>query len=383
MKEKNKLKIGFVTSSISYHGGWDTLSRGIVGAVAKKHDVIVLTARGTTSEKTSYPLYSVLPKKYFSFSIFNQIRIFFLCLWYFRDCDLIHGLIEPLSPGAALASAVLRVPFFMTLAGTYCVIPKAGGISGFIKRQMMKAMYRRASFIATGSKQNIERIEEVMPLGGRWQFVPFGVDPEKFVVTKQFEPSPYPFLMSVGAVKERKGADYVVRALGLLKDEFPTLRYKIAGDTSQRPQFVEKIKQLAQENGIAERVEVLGRVKDDDLIRLYSTCSAFVLAAQTIDGMFEGFPMVFYEAHSLGAPVVSTYGFGSEYVIKNGYNGFLVPQDNYVDLAEAIKKIVGNPTLRTEMSKHAIEEAHKHSWDDIAVHYLDAYDRFVTKNNAR
>jgi glycosyltransferase involved in cell wall biosynthesis len=88
--------------------------------------------------------------------------------------------------------------------------------------------------------------------------------------------------------------------------------------------------------------------------------------------------MVFYEAHSLGAPVVSTYGFGSEYVIKNGHNGFLVPQDNHVEVADAIRKIVSNPTLRENMSKNGREEARKHSWDDIGVHYLAAYDEIMS-----
>ncbi len=375
--ENKRLKIGCVTSSISYYGGWDTLSKGIIGAVAKKHDVIVLTAKGYKNDPVSYPTYSVLPHKYVSFGLGNQIRVFLNCMRYFRNCDAVHAFIEPFTPGAALASKMLGIPLFITLAGTYCVIPKNGGLRGFVKRAMMKFMYRQARFIATGSYKNIELIEEVMSLGNKWQFVPFGVDPEKFRITKTYEPSPYPFLFTVGEVKERKGADYVIKALAILKDEFPTLRYKIAGNDKTKPQFVEGLKKLIAEKGLEGRVEFLGRVSEDDLSRYYSTCTAFVLAAQTIEGAFEGFPMVFYESHSYGAPLIATEGYGSEYVIKDGYNGFLVPQDNVEELAVAIRKIVGNPALRGEMSKNAIAEAKKHSWDAIGTHYLDAYSKLI------
>lgn len=381
MQDK-KLTIGCVTSSVSYHGGWDTLSKGIIGAVAKRHDVIVLTAKGEKNDEVSYPVHSVLPANYIKFHLRNQLGVFIQCLKFFRKCDAIHTFIEPYTPGAALASKVLGIPLFITIAGTYCVIPKAGGLRGLVKRTIMKFMYRQAVFIATGSHRNIELIEEVMPLGKRWKFVPFGVDPEKFKKTREYEKPKHPFILTVGAVKPRKGQDYTIKALALLKDEFPDLRYKIGGGYDPTYPFIKEIKSLIENEGLEGRVEILGRVSDEDVLEFYSTCAVFVLAAQTVEGSFEGFPMVFYEAHSMGAPVISTYGFGSEYVIKNGENGFLVPQENVTELADAIRKIVGNPELREKMSRRGLEEAHRHSWDDIGRYYLEAYDEHVGKRHA-
>lgn len=371
------MKIGYVTSSISYHGGWDTLSKGIVTAVSKHYDVKVLTAQGEVNDTAPYPIFSVLPKKYTSFGLLNQTRVFLSCLRHLRDRDAIHVLIEPFGPGAALASKVLGIPLFITLAGTYCVIPKAGGIRGFVKRVIMKFMYNQASFIATGSLKNIELIEEVVSIESKWKFVPFGVDPDKFKNDKSYPPPVHPFIFTVGAVKERKGADYVIRALTLIKDEFPNLHYKIAGSDKQKPGFVSYLKDLIKEKGLEDRVEILGRTPDEKLLEYYATCEVFVLAAQTINGAFEGFPMVFYEAHALGAPIITTSGFGSEYVIKDGYNGFLIPQGDYEELADAIRKIVGNPTLRKEMSEHGREEASQHTWDKISEHYVRAYEALV------
>lgn len=378
VKNSNQLTIGCVTSSISYHGGWDTLCKGIVTAVAKHHDVVVLSARDAHNDSVPYVVHNVLPPNYITYSVLNQIKVFFWCLRYFRGCDVIHSFIEPYTPGAALAAKVLRKPFVVTIAATYAIIPKGNSLRQIVKRMMMKFMYRTAFCIATGSTQNIELIEEVMPLHNKWKLIPFGVDPEKYKDDTVYPAPQNPFILTVGAVKPRKGTLYTVRALALLKDEFPTLEYKIGGSYHETL-YTEELRDEIEKHGLDGRVTLLGRVDDEKLLELYSTCSAFVLAAQTVDGSREGFPMVFYEAHSLGAPVISTYGFGSEYVIKNEWNGFLVPQNDHVALAGAIRKIVSDTTLRAEMSRHAREEAEKHSWDGIVKHYLQVYEDAIKK----
>jgi len=365
--------IGCVTSSVSYHGGWDTLSKGIIGAIAKHHNVVTLTAEDAENDDVPYTVHKVLPKKYITYSLWNQILVFFASLKYFKECDAIHTFVEPYTPGAALAAKVLGKPLFITIAATYAIIPKGNKPRQILKRIMMKFMYQQAVFIATGSYQNIELIEEVISLQNKWKFVPFGVDPEKYRILKTYSPPLHPFLFSVGAIKPRKGMLYVVRALALLRDEFPTLTYKVGGTVREEAPYVQELRQEIEKYGLDDRVEFLGRISDEILLELYATCTVFVLPAQTVDGSREGFPMVFYEAHSMGAPVISTYGFGSEYVIKNGHNGFLIKQGDAAELAEAIRKIVSNPELRTLMSQNAREEAKKHSWDDIAKHYLQAY----------
>jgi glycosyltransferase involved in cell wall biosynthesis len=239
----------------------------------------------------------------------------------------------------------------------------------------MVFMYRRASFIATGSRQNIELIEREVSLAGKWEFVPFGVDLEKFTPRDGVSAPEHPFLLTVGSLKPRKGADYVIRALALIKDDVPDLHYYIVGSFDERNGFICQLQQLATENGLQERVHLLGRVSDEALRDMYQTCAVFVLAAQTVGGSFEGFPMVYYESQALGAPVIGTSGYGSDYIIHDGENGFLIPQENVTRLADAIRRIATDGVLRERMSVRARQEARRHSWSVIAKHYLVAYGR--------
>jgi len=373
-----RLKIGYVTSSLSSHGGWDRYSKGIIESTAKEVDAVVLIKKNGNNESEGLDVKKVLSIKDNTFNLKTQLYVFFSSLKYFRDCDGIHAMMEPFAPGAALASIFLRVPFFLTIAGTYSVPPKGYSPKNFIKRQMMKFMYKRASLVATGSLKNIELIEQAVKLKF-WKFIPFGVDPKIFYKMENVKKAAPPFIFTVGGVKPRKGADITIQALALLKDEFPDLHYKIVGETKSAEGFMKHLKELIQKHGLENRVHFVGRVTDDQLRELYNQCSIMVLAAQTRGGAFEGFPMVYYEAQACGAPVVATHGFGSEYVVKDEYNGFLVDENDIEGTSEAIRKILGNPALHKEMIKNSIIEAGKNTWDHTAKFYLDIYDRVIDK----
>lgn len=367
--------IGYVTTGLTGRGGMDRFSKGMMEAMSVRADVAgvtVLTSAGAKNDTQIKHLYAELPDET-SYGLREQWQIFRACMRRLRSCDVIHCVIEPFGPGAALASLILRKRFVLTIAATYAVPPRGLSPRAIVKRAMMRFMYRRAACVASGSRGTIERIEEVFPVPN-WQFVPFGADYAHFS-SRNSVPSPArPFLLTVGGVKPRKGADMVIRALAKLT-EFPELEYRIVGSVDKFQKYVDELKRLAREQGVADRVHFLGRVSDEELLTLYAQCRMFVLAAQTREGSFEGFPMVFYEAHAGGAPIVSTNGFGSEYVVKDGYNGYLVPQDNAEALADAIRKIHGSDVLRAQMSENARREAQKHDWPHIAERYAQIYAR--------
>jgi glycosyltransferase involved in cell wall biosynthesis len=366
------MKIGFITTSLSSAGGWDSCSRGVIPAIARKHDVVVLTQVGAKNDPFDFPVYKVIPKN-IRYQLRTQLGVFLGAMKYFRGCDVVHVMMEPYAPGLALAAKLLRAKFYITVAGTYAVPPEGYMPKAFLKRQMMRFMYNTSSSLASGSERTVEYAEKVF---GEltWKFIPNGVDPELFYKDENLKKPEKPFILTVGEVKPRKGADITIEALAKIKDKFPNLGYKIVGNTG-KSEFVAKLKELAKEKGLENKVELLGRISDVELRNLYNQCTIFILAAQTRDGSFEGFPMVFYEAQGCGAPIISTYGFGSEYVVKNGYNGFLVPEDDMKGLAEAIEKIAGNPELQKELHKNSLIEAEKHTWDATADKYINMYQK--------
>jgi len=374
------LSIGLVTTGLSNAGGMYRVSKEMVKQFVLRKDVkdvtVVVRADLPSDPIEGAVLHPALgPVNY---SLLTQWRVFIACMRYLRHCDFIHCLIEPYGPGAALAALILRKPFFISVIGTYSKPPKGSSPHDTIKRLLMRFMYRRAEMLLTMAEHNIRVINEVMTVNN-WTFMPNGADLAGFPMPASYAPPAEPFILTVGALKPRKGQDTTVKALALLKDRFPTLRYLIVGRADGFSSFVGRIKAVAEEGGVADRVVFTGRIDDEELIRLYQTCSAFVLAAREVDGSFEGFPTVFYEAHGCGAPVISTYGFSSEYAIKEGYNGFLVQPDDPAALADAIANIVADGALRVQLGKNGRKEAELHSWDHIAAKHIEVYQRGVQK----
>ena len=67
----------------------------------------------------------------------------------------------------------------------------------------------------------------------------------------------------------------------------------------------------------------------------------------------EGMPMSLMEAMSVGRPIIATDIPGCREVVKDGWNGFLVPPRNSVLLAEAIIKLAESKETMTLFGEHS------------------------------
>jgi phosphatidylinositol alpha-1,6-mannosyltransferase len=237
-------------------------------------------------------------------------------------------------------------------------------------RFLLRFAYKVAAHTTTGSFGTEQKVKAAGVVLAGCRFIPNGVDEKIF----HFDQVPREdFFMTVGEIKPRKGADLGVKALALLAEEFPALTYKIVGSYKENP-FVDTIRALAKEAGVSDRVVFTGRIDDRELVSLYNRCRAFVLAARDAAGSFEGFPMVYYEANRCGAPVITTTGFGSEYAIKPGVNGFLVDPEDAPAIADALRRILTDKNLAQQLTQGALNESGKHTWGQLAPSIVAFYN---------
>jgi glycosyltransferase involved in cell wall biosynthesis len=87
---------------------------------------------------------------------------------------------------------------------------------------------------------------------------------------------------------------------------------------------------------------------------LYLHSDVFVLPSMVAsNGDRDGIPNVLLEAMSVGVPVVSTPVSGIPEVIRNGFNGLLVPERDSVTLANAVLQLLGDMPLRNMLVENA------------------------------
>lgn len=175
---------------------------------------------------------------------------------------------------------------------------------------------------------------------------------------------PYRILF-LGDLIPHKGVFELLAATALLRPSFPAIKMVFGGTGD-----LESLKTKAQELGISENIEFLGWVESDRKIQELARASIFASPAYA-----EGLPMAMLEAMSAGKAVVVTPVGGIPEVIKDGENGLLVPIKNAEALAQALKRLLENPTLQKNLGIKARETIAEHYSSDIVLSKLSVlYD---------
>ena len=127
-------------------------------------------------------------------------------------------------------------------------------------------------------------------------------------------------ILTVGRLVEKKGTEYLLRAMAEVNKTVSGCKLLVCGDGPLK----NKLEKLATELKLNESVEFVGWKSKDELQKLYSQASMFVLPSVTAsDGDCEGLGMVFLEAMTHSLPVIGTYHGGIPDLINDKENGLL------------------------------------------------------------
>ncbi len=337
------MKICYLTDNIDPSHGGGRYASDLISAVKKAGcDVVVLKAGGNL--------------------FLNAARI----RKYIKDCDIIHAIDGyPYGVVAALANIGLNKKLVITIQGTYAIAP----LYSFGKAALVKWAYKRADKIISISRYTKEEFLKKVR-GKEIIIINHGIDFKKFYRMPSY--SPENFILSVGALKFRKGYQISILAFAEAKRELPDLKYKIIGSQKDKIYF-DELKNLAAQHRVDKDIEFLTGLGDEELSDFYGRAKLFILTSINENHHFEGFGLVFLEAAAAGLPVIGTLDNGIEDAVKNGYNGLLAPQNDVKATAKAIIDMLKDEKLRKEMSLNSITWAKDHDWEKVVVKYIKVY----------
>lgn len=205
----------------------------------------------------------------------------------------------------------------------------------------------------------------VIPWGPPRGAVNLGRKPEG---PRRESPDGLPVVLMVGRLIERKGVPVLVRAAKRLRG---AARVVVVGDGEYRPVIEAEIKR----RGVADVVELAGRVSNEDLSDLYARCAVFCLPA-VVDsrGETEGLGVVLIEAMSHGKPVVASRLGGIVDAVEDGKTGILVPPDDPDILTDALLRVIRDRDLAARLGEAGRERAKKtFSWAEISRRHVEVY----------
>jgi glycosyltransferase involved in cell wall biosynthesis len=103
----------------------------------------------------------------------------------------------------------------------------------------------------------------------------------------------------------------------------------------------------------------------------FSTADVFVLPS-----LAEGSAEVTYETLAAGVPVITTASAGS--VVRDGIEGFIVPERDETALADAIERIIENRSLRQRLSDAARARAREYTMERYAKRLVSVLRSFAS-----
>lgn len=168
-----------------------------------------------------------------------------------------------------------------------------------------------------------------------------GVDLNEWVQHKVFK---YPITFTIVArLLREKGVFEFIEAAKIIKKDYPEVRFLILGDVDLNPSSLSRSQVLEWVNeGI---VDWPGHV---DVREWLCKTSVFVLPSYR-----EGFPRSAQEAMAMGLAVITTDVPGCRDTVIDGLNGFLVEVRNSKALADAMIKLIKDPSLIEFMGKQS------------------------------
>ncbi|MDG6982543.1 MAG: glycosyltransferase family 4 protein [Nitrososphaerota archaeon] len=288
-------------------------------------------------------------------------------------CDVVHcNAYYPVIAGRAV-SAIRKTPMVSTfhdLPGAQTWAEYSGSRSwGWLGYVATVASARLAKGpVISVSEQARARVAPFV--GGRLEVIPNGVDAELLgkggSVKKPWQ------VLYVGRLVAYKRVDVLLAAFQEVAAKLPDARLVVVGEGPERG---------ALERGAASlprgRVRFTGAVpSNQEVARLYAESSLFVFPSVT-----EGEGVALKEAMAAGLPVVAARAPGSGVLglVRDGWNGALVPPGDARALAGEMLRILSDGEMAKEMGENGRSLAAGWGWDDVAEKVVEVYRRALDR----
>ncbi|MGK7947886.1 MAG: glycosyltransferase [Xenococcaceae cyanobacterium] len=211
-----------------------------------------------------------------------------------------------------------------------------------------------------------------------------GCPAEKIIVhyigidTVKFKPDPTvkrkPVVLFVGRLTEKKGCEYLIRAMAQVQSVMPEVKLVIIGDGHLR----QELEQLAAK--LLFNYSFLG-AQPPEIVKTWMNQSR-LLAVPSVTastGDTEGAPMVVLEAQAMGLPVVGSIHAGIPELLLEGETGLLARERDWKNIAENILFMVekddfwhklshqGQERVNTSFNLHTQTQALEKIYDSLIV----------------
>jgi phosphatidyl-myo-inositol dimannoside synthase len=151
-------------------------------------------------------------------------------------------------------------------------------------------------------------------------------------------------LTRLASSEQYKGYEQVIKAMSILKHNYPNIKYVLSGQYDSKEEI--RIKDLIDKYQVNNEVILTGFLNENELTDHFLLSDLFVLPSKK-----EGFGIVFVEALACGLPVICGNADGSTDAIKDGKLGTAINVDDLDELENTITRYLNTPLTLDKRQK--------------------------------
>ncbi|GIH73961.1 glycosyltransferase [Planobispora longispora] len=265
---------------------------------------------------------------------------------------------------AALAGASgLHVPVTQTFTR------QTGGDAR--KARLQRALGRRADAVIAGCGDEESELIRLGVPRRNIAVIPCGVDVERF--RRQGPAAPRGTrarLLHVGPLSDDRGVRTAIRALAGIPDAELLVAGGPAASDLEHDADAYRVRMLAKELGVDDRVSLLGQVPHASVPKLMRSADVVLSLPREAAG-----GVVALEAMACGVPVIASAVGAHMDSVVDGVTGLLVAPDRPAQTARLARELLADPTRRTALGFAAADRVRsRYSWERISQELVRVYE---------
>lgn len=210
------------------------------------------------------------------------------------------------------------------------------------------AKMARASFVAAVTRPLSQQIAEVSPATPN-PVIWMGVDCARFTPSHRAPGQDFT-VATVARLNHMKGHRFFLQAMAQLRQQGISIAYRIAGEGPERDAILAEIDRL----GLQDQVQMMGSLDESRVLDLLRSVDALALSSI---GQGEAAPVTVMEAMACGLPVICSRIGGTGDMIRDGVDGFLVPQGDVAAIVDRLRRLQSDPEFAGAMGQAARQSA--------------------------
>jgi phosphatidyl-myo-inositol dimannoside synthase len=210
------------------------------------------------------------------------------------------------------------------------------------------------------------------------EYLPPGVDTDRFrpdpagraELRDRYRLGGRPTVVCVSRLVPRKGQDVLIKALPSIRRRADGAALVIVGGGP----YLETLRTLAQDCGVADHVTFTGGVPGDELPAHHALADLFAMPCRTRGGGMdvEGLGIVFLEASATGVPVIAGESGGAPEAVQHNKTGLVVDGRSVDKVADAVTELLTDRDRAAAMGAAGRQwVTSQWRWDTLAARLAD------------